>query len=77
MRKRNVVDQANAIAISDPKSSRAPFTNPIQGYDCCLTEWTGEERTGGMAFMVVGKDQCARVDPPKPRATSDADGVCP
>ncbi len=53
----DVIEQADAVPLANADRRRAPLAHPVEGDDRRLVEGAGEERAGGMAFMVVGEDQ--------------------
>ena len=57
MRKLKLLEQTNLIAFANAIGGGAPFANAIESQDSGGVVWAGEESTGGVAFVVIGKDQ--------------------
>ena len=68
MRKLEVVGQLDAIASAHSHSRGAPFADAVERENGRRIKWRWEERTGGMALVVVGIDSGARVGPGSPRS---------
>jgi len=49
--------QAQTIAFADAIGGRAPFTHAVQSQDRRRVKRAGKKGAGGVAFVMVGKDQ--------------------
>ena len=67
VRKRDVIDQPDAIALADAESRRGPLADAVQGQDRRLVERAREKRAGGVALVMIGED--------KPRAVRVAQAL--
>ena len=57
MGKLQLVKQANPVPVTHTQRGRAPFAHAVNGEDRRRFERAGEERAGGMAFVVFGKNE--------------------
>src|SRR5205807_42428 len=57
MGKAQLMSETDLVAGPNPKASRAPFADAVEREDGGFIERTGEEGTGGVAFVMIEEDQ--------------------
>ena len=61
MRKRDVISQTDTIPFTGSQCCRTPLANAVQCQDGRPLKGTGEERTGGVTFVMVCEDQARHI----------------
>jgi len=56
-----LVAESDLVALADAEAGGGPFADAIHGEDGGLVEGRGEERAGGVGFVVLGEDVAALV----------------